>query len=174
MHFVARRTLRPVKLQRKDRYEATPASVFAAFSNEEFVKARYDALGLVDYEVLDLTAAPDGATIKTRRLVPANVPGFAKKLFGETTEMVQTDTWGPERDGVREGSWQVSVPGKPVKAGGTLRLEPDGDGAVVTIVGELKVSVPLLGGKLESWAGGEALSALDKEYEFGVSWFAAH
>jgi Protein of unknown function (DUF2505) len=162
-----------VKLRTEDQYAAAPADVYAAFTDEAFVRARYDAIGLPEYDVLELAAGVDGARIKTRRLAPANVPGFAKKLFGETTEMVQTDVWGRERDGVREGTWTIDVPGKPVKAGGTLRMEPSGGGTVVTIDGDLKVSVPIIGGKLESWAGSEALTALEKEHAFGVSWFAA-
>jgi hypothetical protein len=34
--------------------------------------------------------------------------------------------------------------------------------------------VPLIGGKIESWAGGEAKEALVKEHLFGVSWLAEH
>ena len=99
-------------------------------------------------------------------------PGFAKRLFGATTEMVQTDVYGPETDGVRQGTWTIDVPGKPVLASGSIRLEADGDGALVTIDGELKASVPLIGGKIESWAGNEANDTLRKEYEFAVTWLA--
>jgi hypothetical protein len=53
-------------------------------------------------------------------------------------------------------------------------MEPDGAGTVVRIVGELKVSVPLVGGKVEQWAGAESLDALKKEQEFTASWLARH
>lgn len=161
-----------MKLSQRDKYDVEPAAVFAMFCDEKFLLGKYEALGYPEYEVLEVEATERGARIKTRRHAPANVPGFAKRLFGETTEMVQTDVWGPEQDGKREGTWTIDVPGKPVKAGGTIRLEPSGAGSVVSIDGELKASVPLIGGKIESWAGGEAKEALVKEYEFGVSWLA--
>lgn len=140
------------------------------FCDRDFIRAKYDALGYPKHEVVELSSSDDGATVKTRRWVPANVPGFAKKIFGETTEMVQTDTWGPETDGVRRGTWVIDVPGKPVKASGSITLEAAGSGSLVTIDGELKASIPLIGGKLESWAGGEAAETLGKEHEFGITW----
>jgi hypothetical protein len=161
-----------MKLSQRDEYDADPGVVFAMFCEEKFLLGKYEALGYPQYEVLEVEASDTGARIKTRRHAPANVPGFAKRLFGSTTEMVQTDVWGPETDGVREGTWTIDVPGKPVKAGGTIRLEPRGAGSLVSIDGELKASVPLIGGKIESWAGGEAKDALVKEYEFGKSWLA--
>jgi hypothetical protein len=161
-----------MRLHADDRYAAEPAAVFAMFADREFIRAKYDALGYPKHELVTLETSDDGAKIATRRWVPANVPGFAKKLFGETTEMVQTDIWGPETDGVRHGTWTIDVPGKPVKASGSIKLEPASDGSLVTIDGELKASVPLLGGKIESWAGGEAADTLRNEYEFGVSWLA--
>jgi Protein of unknown function (DUF2505) len=163
-----------MKLSQRDEYDADPATVFAMFCDEKFLLGKYEALGYPQYEVLEVTASDSGARIKTRRHAPANVPGFAKRLFGETTEMVQTDEWGPESAGVRDGTWKIDVPGKPMRAGGTIRLEPRGSGSLVSIDGELKASVPLIGGKLESWAGGEAKEALVKEYDFGTSWLAEH
>jgi hypothetical protein len=159
-----------MRLHADDRYDAEPAAVFGMFCNPEFLRAKYDALGYPKHELVELDTSGEGATVKTRRWVPANVPGFAKRLFGDTTEMVQTDTWGPETDGVRHGTWVIDVPGKPVKASGSITLESTSNGSLVTIDGELKASVPLIGGKLESWAGGEAAETLGKEYEFAVTW----
>jgi hypothetical protein len=142
------------------------------FCDPAFIESKYDALGYPKHELVELETTGAGARIKTRRWVPANVPGFAKKLFGDTTEMVQTDVWGAENDGVREGTWTIDVPGKPVKAMGTIRMERQDSGTLVTIDGELKASVPLIGGKLESWAGGEAAETLRKEHDYGVTWLA--
>jgi hypothetical protein len=163
-----------MRLHADDRYDAEPATVFAMFCDTEFIRSKYDALGYPKHEIVELEASEDGAKIETRRWVPANVPGFAKRLFGDTTEMVQTDIYGPETDGVRHGTWTIGVPGKPVKASGSIRLEATSTGSLVTIDGELKASVPLIGGKIESWAGGEAADTLRKEYEYAVTWLQAH
>jgi hypothetical protein len=159
-----------MRLHADDRYDAEPAEVYAMFCDPDFIRAKYDTLGYPKHELVRLDTSDDGATVSTRRWVPANVPGFAKKLFGETTEMVQTDIYGPETDGVRHGTWTIEVPGKPVKASGSITLAATAEGSLVTIDGELKASIPLIGGKIESWAGGEAAKTLRDEHEFAVTW----
>jgi hypothetical protein len=164
-----------MKLKQDDRYDADPERVFAMFCDPAFVDAKYAALGYPKFEVLECGPVGDGGVIKTRRFVTANIPGFAKKLLGDTTEMVQTDTWeGVGADGVRRGTWVIDIPGKPMGARGTITLAADGLGSLVRIDGELKASVPLIGGKLESFAGGEAAKTLKDEHNFAVNWLAEH
>ena len=68
---------------------------------------------------------------------------------------------------------QIVVAGRySGKGDGAIRLEGTESGSLVTIDGELKASIPLIGGKIESWAGGEAADTLRKEHEFGVTWLA--
>jgi len=161
------------KLHTEDRYDVAPERVFAAFCDEAFVKAKYAALRYPEFDVVECSSSESGARIKTRRLVPANVPSFAKKLFGETTEMVQTDEWGAaDASGTRSGSWVIEVPGKPMSVKGTIVLSPEGPGSVVVIDGEVKASVPLIGGKLEGFAADEAQKTLTDEYEFTKGWLA--
>lgn len=163
------------KLHTEDRYDVAPEKVFAAFCDEAFVKAKYEALRYPEFDVLECTSSDSGARIKTRRLVPANVPSFAKKLLGDMTEMVQTDEWGgADASGARSGTWVIDVPGKPMGAKGTIKLSSDGAGSVVVIDGEMKASVPLIGGKLEGFAAEEAQKTLIDEYEFTKGWLAQH
>jgi uncharacterized protein DUF2505 len=165
----------PMRLQQDDHYDATPEQVFAALTDEAFVSAKYTALRYPKFEVLECRPSGDGAVIKTRRWVTANIPSFAKKILGDTTEMVQTDTWeGLGADGVRRGTWVIEVPGKPMGARGTITLSAEGTGSVVHIRGEMKASIPLIGGKLESFAGGEAAKTLADEHAFTVQWLADH
>ena len=65
---------------------------------------------------------------------------------------MQTDEWAPDDgSGVRSGTWRVELAGAPARLGGTMRLEPDGAGSTYVVAGETKVSVPLVGGKAESF-----------------------
>ena len=49
----------------------------------------------------------------------------------------------------RRGNLGIESPGKPTSASGTIRLEPDGAGTREVVELEIKVKVPLIGGKLE-------------------------
>ena len=114
--------------------------------------------------LLERDERPDGGVrLVSSRELPAGVPGFLEKFLPRDGRVVQTDDWGPIVDGVRRGIWSVELPGAPVRMGGTLLLEPAPAGSRYTIDGEVKVSVPLIGGKAESFVAGMVIKLGAKE-----------
>ena len=107
-------------------------------------------------------------SVRSKREVPMEVPGFAKKFLSPKNTVEQHDRWGaPAADGTRTGTWEVVAKGVPVKVGGTLRLAPaPKGGTVVEIIGEVSCSVPLLGGKLASFVGSDVQRTLTAEEHF--------
>jgi hypothetical protein len=150
-------------------YDAEPAAVFRMLTDPEFLRAKLTALGHRDIEVLE--CAPD--RVVTRRTVPLDVPGFLRKVVNPANTVTQTDEWGPDRDGVREGTWQVDAKGVPVALSGTMRLVPTDGGAVETIEGRAKASLPLVGGRLEKFIADNTLHTLAREHAFAREWLAS-
>ena len=110
--------------------------------------------------------APDGGVLfEVTRELPAGVPGFLERFLPRDGRVRQTDVWGPARDGERHGTWSVDLPGAPAKLGGTMRLEPLGTGSRYTIEGDVKVGVPVIGGKAESFIGDMVVKLAGKEAE---------
>src|SRR5512139_2544927 len=157
-----------MELHTEHQYEAEPETVFAMLTDPEFLRAKLMLLGHRDIEIVE--CAPD--RIITRRTVPLDVPGFLRKVISPANTVVQTDEWGPERGGVREGRWQVDVKGVPITMSGVMWLEATGDGVVEVIQGHAKSSVPLLGGRLERFAADSTLWTLAQEHEFAKEWLA--
>lgn len=109
---------------------------------------------------------PDGGVLfEVTRELPAGVPGFLERFLPRDGRVRQTDVWGPPRDGERHGTWSVDLPGAPAQLGGTMRLEPLGGGSRYTIEGDVKVSVPVIGGKAESFIGDLVVRLAGKEAE---------
>ena len=98
-------------------------------------------------------ALPDGGLVLVvSRELPQGAPGFLAKLLPKDGRVLQTDEWAPaDGSGARSGTWRVEIPGAPARLGGTMRVEPSGTGAQYLVVGEAKVSVPLVGGRAESF-----------------------
>ena len=93
-----------------------------------------------------------GVVLAVARELPDGAPGFLTRLLPEDGRVVQTDEWSPDDgSGTRTGTWRVELAGAPARLGGTMRVEPDGAGSAYVVVGETKVSVPLVGGKAESF-----------------------
>jgi hypothetical protein len=158
-------------------YDALPDTVFAMFTDPEFLRAKFEATEAVAFEVVECNAASDGGfRIVTNRTVQADIPGFAKKFFKPENAMTQTEEWGPASDGAREGTWRIEPHGVPVSVStsGTTRLEGADGGAVQHITARIKVGVPLVGGKLEKFVYDQAKKTMDLEHAFGQRWLAEH
>jgi len=149
-------------------YDAAIDDVFALFTDPDVVRARYEAAGDRDIEILECGPQGDGFVIRTSRTVDVDLPGFARKVLKPTNTMIQVDTWSArDLDGARDGDFAIEVKGAPVKVAGEMRIEPTADGRTRhTVDGKLDVKVPLIGGKVASWAEGPSQQRLDGEYTF--------
>lgn len=156
-------------------YAAPPDVVFAAMTSPDVLVEKYTALGHRDIRIIDHDEHAGRVRIHSRRSVPMEVPGFARRFLSPMNTVEQRDEWdAPGRDGTRSGTWEVTAKGVPVRAGGTLLLEPArAGGTVVTVAGEVSSSVPLVGGKLASFVGGDVTRTLHAEEEFNDAHLAA-
>jgi hypothetical protein len=159
-------------------YDAAPGPVFSMLTNAEFLRARSQATNAVAFEIVECRAVDDGGfRIVTTRTVEAEIPGFARKFFKPTNAMTQTEDWKPASSAdARDGTWRIEPHGVPVSVStfGTTRLEGVHDRTVHRIDAVIKVSVPLVGGKLERFIFDQAKGILDAEHEFGREWMAAN
>jgi hypothetical protein len=155
-------------------YAAPADVVFAMMTTPDVLTEKYTALGHSGITVLDHSTTGATVAVRSRRMVPMEVPGFAKRFLSPTNSVEQHDRWNaPAKDGSRTGTWEVDARGVPVSAGGTQRLTPGKDGTtVVEIIGEVKSSVPLLGGKLASFVGADVQRTLQAEEAFNDGYLA--
>ncbi|HET6818386.1 MAG TPA: DUF2505 domain-containing protein [Mycobacteriales bacterium] len=141
--------------------------VFTLMTDPAFLERKFSAAGAKDISVDQETLA-DGATrITIRRHVTVDLPGFAKKFIQPTNALLQTETWETSADGgPRTCHYRVDVQGVPSHIDGTVTLTPDGTGTRQDIEAKVKVSIPIVGGKLEKLAvdSGEKLLADEAEF----------
>lgn len=158
--------MRDMKLRHEISYAAPLADVFAMLSDPAFRQASADAMGVIS---ADVTISPDGEGISVHidQVQPTEgLPGFARKFAGGTTRAVQTENWSSPAG----GTITIETPGKPTSISGTLALVESGGVTTETLEVEVKVKVPLIGGKLESLMAGLVATGMDKEHGAGVAW----
>jgi hypothetical protein len=160
--------MRGMKLRHQISYDASAAEVFAMLSDPEFRKASADAMGVISADV-SVTPRGEGISVRIDQVQPTEgLPGFAKKFAGDTTRAIQSEEW----DSPIGGTIVIETPGKPTSIAGTLRLTESGNRTTETMELDLKVKVPLIGGKLESLLGGLITKGMDKEHTAGVAWLS--
>ncbi len=158
-------------LRHEMRYDgATPEQVYAMLASPEFREAVCEYQRYPERTV-EITTAGEGMTVRVDQYRPADeVPSFAKKLVGAKINILQEETWHSPTS----ADLHVSIPGKPGEMKGTITIAGDAGGVIETVDVQVKVNMPLIGGKLEDFIGGMLLRALKAENKVGVKWLAEH
>jgi uncharacterized protein YndB with AHSA1/START domain len=147
-------------------YDASPDEVFAMLSDPAFREQVAEAQQVVSVDVR-LTPADDGFTLVSDQVQNTeDLPAIAKKFAGDTTQAVITEQWTTRT----QGTISIAAPGKPTSAKGTVRLDPDGDGTVEIVELDVKVKVPLVGGKLEKLMADNIEAGYRTEHTVGRAW----
>jgi hypothetical protein len=147
-------------------FAAPPADVYAMMTDKAYLEEVCVASRSLSYE-----ASVDGNVTRTSRGLPA--PESAARFTGPTLTVLDETTWGPgQPDGSRTGDVRISVQGQPVTMRATLRLTPGGSGSEITLSGELKVAIPLIGRKMEQAAAPAVLAGFRTQQQVGNDWLS--
>jgi hypothetical protein len=149
-------------------YDATPDEVYAMLADPAFREKVCIAQEVVSHDVR-LRSEGDGFVLEIdQEQNTAGLPAIAKKIAGDTTRAVITERWA----GPGGGSLEITAPGKPTSASGTITLAAAGAGTTETVELDVKVKVPVIGGKLEGLMAEQIKSGLDVEHTVGAAWLA--
>jgi hypothetical protein len=149
---------------------ATPAdAVHAAIVDPAFLADRLEALGGANAAVEDRTESAGTVTYRLRQgLAAQHLPPAVRTLLKGDLVVHRTETWRPDKT----GTVQATVAGVPGEINGTMRLsEVDGGTDWLTSL-EVKVSIPLVGGKIEKSIGEQVVKLLANEATFTEKWLA--
>lgn len=155
-----------MKFRRELAYEAGPDEVFAMLADPAFREKVAAEQGVVSIEV-SITPTGAGFTMVSDQVQDtAGLPAIAKKIAGDTTRAVVREEWSDATSGTIE----ITAPGKPTKAVGTVRLVAAGTGATYVQELDVNVKVPLIGGKLETLMADNIDAGLSVEHSVGTAW----
>ena len=137
-----------MKFAHKHNIPASGRKAWEMTSDPDFIVASYEKANAT-YKLLS-SEERDGKTYN-RILVTVNesLPGFAAKFLGaanlsyEQKEVVDNNTM--------KNNWEIIVPkiSSKVKATGSFTIQEEGNSCVRLVEGEVKVSIPFIGGKIE-------------------------
>ena len=164
-----------MKISETITYAAPPETVYAMVTDVAFQERKCVEAHAQRHEAA-VSPAGDGARVVTKRDLPADdLPDFAKSIVGPTLSVTETYEWGGAAgDGTRTGTLTVEVAGAPVAMRSSVRLAPAGGGTQISIDGDLKASIPLVGGRVEKAAAPAVVHAIRGEERTGRRWLSAH
>ena len=150
-------------------YDAPLSRVVDMLADPRFREAvcEYQRVLRADVEI---ERSGDTMTVTVEQVQPTErIPAFAKKFVGNTIDIVQREEWSAPDT----AALQVTIPGKPGHMDGTITLvETDGT-TVETVDVEIKVHLPLVGGKIEGLVSDLLRKALVAEERVGHDYLSA-
>lgn len=155
------------KLSHDLTYDASLTEVGEMLMDPAFREEVCDAQGAIRRTV---TVGPKaaGTEVVVDQVQPAQgIPGFARKFVGDEINLVQTEQWSDIDSVIQGGTVDVVIPGKPGQMRGNIRLRESGGTTTETVEMEIKVSIPLVGGRIESLIADLLRKALKAENVVG-------
>lgn len=157
-----------MKFRHELSYDAPPDRVFEMLADPAFRESVAEAMDVISADV-DLQRDGDGFTLVVDQLQKTDdLPSFARTFAGDSTQAIQREVW-LSRTGA---NLSIEAPGKPTSIAGTIRLEPHGSGTTEVVELEIKVKVPLIGGKLEKLMAEKVKAGMDTEQGVGTAYLA--
>jgi hypothetical protein len=149
-------------------FSATPARLRDTLVDADFLAAlgaRFGGVGQAVTEVGDASI-----TVVSQRQLPMEyVPAPARSFAGDGV-VTQTDLWSLDSGDPVDGSWTARLDGAPATMGGAYTIAATDFGCRYTVTAEVKVKIPLIGGRVETEIRRYLSSLIVKQMEFTQEW----
>ncbi|MET1074401.1 MAG: DUF2505 domain-containing protein [Umezawaea sp.] len=144
--------------------------VYRALVDETYLRDRLAVLGGNDAQLVSFSSADGKTSYQLKQGVSAeHLPSVAKGLLGGDLVIHRAESW---TEAGTTGTVEVTLNGVPGRLDGTTVLAEHQGGSRMALTGQVKVSIPLMGGKLETMIAEQVAKLLDKENEFTTEWLA--
>lgn len=137
-----------MKFTAKQNYSKSSDTVLGMFCDPSFHQKLQEALGARN--IRQLEHSDDGTHFRIQLSYEVDsgdsIPGFAKKVLGETSKVVQTESWDKSS---KKGHVSVNVQSLPGTLECDTTLSDTASGCTKTFDWTVTVKIPLIGGKIE-------------------------
>ncbi|WP_018684807.1 DUF2505 domain-containing protein [Actinokineospora enzanensis] len=158
------------RIEHRAGFPAPAATVHARLVDQGFLRERLRALGGQDAALVAYTT--DGTTVgyTLRQGIPAaKLPSVVRGLVKGDLVVERSETWRPHGDEF-VGTTAAAVAGVPGEIRGRYRLADTAAGSELRTDAEVKVRIPLVGGKIESVIAEQVRTLLANEAAFAAEY----
>lgn len=157
-----------MKFRKDIEFPGTSEQVRALMTDPEFRRKVADEAGGRAGDPTSQETAEGLLFVTETRASSDEFPAAVRPFLGTELVIHQEELW-TSADHAR---LSVTVPGLPFSMKGDITLAPGGAGTVQTTDAEIKVNVPLLGGKVEVLLGRVLGSLLKTQGRVGAEWLS--
>lgn len=160
----------PSRFEHRATFSAPVDTVYSVLVDKAFLTARLRDIGGKGAALLDHSTSANTAAYKLRQGVPADkLPSAVKSLVGGDLVVEREERWQGH-----ESAGRATITGVPAQITSRSRLTARGDAAELVVSAEVKVGIPLIGGKIEKVVAEQVTKLLAAEAEYAEKWLAEH
>ncbi|WP_181774694.1 DUF2505 domain-containing protein [Amycolatopsis pittospori] len=163
------------RIEHRTAFSADLATTFDAVAGEAALRARLEQIGGDNAELLEYAPAGDdtgGVRYKLRQGISSDkLPSAVRTLHRGDLVVEREQVWRAAGNGYT-GTATASVHGVPGEISAKTSLTGEGEQTTLVNSGEVKVRIPLVGGKLENVIAEQVTKLLEREAEFVAKWLA--
>lgn len=154
----------------------SPARVeqfLSAFGNQDYWRARL-ATGESVATLKSFTVDADGTVgvVFAASLLRDRLPKLITQLHRGDLAIVQDERWSRIAGGRVRGEISVAAPGTPLSGFWEVLVTPVRNGSRLNYTVTVKVNVPLVGGTIERFIGGQLAEGIPQGVRFTTDWIA--
>lgn len=158
----------PSRFEHRATFAATADAVFSTLVDEAFLTARLRDIGGKGAALLDHRVEGDTAAYRLRQGVDASrLPGAVKSIINGDLVVEREERWHGS-----ESAGKATISGVPAHITSRGQLTARGTGCELLTRAEVKVSIPLIGGKIEKVVAEQVTKLLAAEAEYAEKWLA--
>jgi hypothetical protein len=157
-------------------YEGSVEQVHRAFRDKRYWLARLTESGADAYSLDKLILGEDGGIdiVTTWKIFSNRLPGVVQQFHRGDLAFIREEMWSPIRDGEAAATIKLTIEGAPANLSGSavLAAANPGTGSRLEFNATVQVDIPLVGGKIENFIGGQLVQLLIQEQRFTTEWIA--
>lgn len=148
--------------------------VHATLADEAFWVDRIRTVGSPRDTLDDFALSGDTIDVTITQVIPeSEIPDLARKVLPGELSLVRTTSYSAISDDCLTGTSRAEAVGGLGLITGSGETVAEGDEAVESLQGQVKVSIPLMAGKLEKMVVGHLDELFKAEHEHLGRWIAA-
>ncbi|HVV11125.1 DUF2505 domain-containing protein [Amycolatopsis sp.] len=162
----------PSRIEHRAEFTQSVSEVFAAQSSEPALRARLNEIGGDNAALLDYAEIPGGVRFQLRQGVGAEkLPSAVRSLHRGDLFVDRQESWTLNGE-TAVGTAKATVSGVPGEITARTALSSENGKTVLRITGEVKIRIPIVGGKLEGFVADQITKLLAREAEYSAQWLA--
>jgi hypothetical protein len=157
-------------------YPAPPERLWQVFGQADYLHRKYAAQGISAYRLNRFDTSPERIGVELERIlaVPMHkIPSFAQRFVHPEQTLVYVSNWRRNAEGPADFDLEIHAPGLPLQISGRGALREAGAGSSrLAFDFDVRVPVPLLGGRIEKAVAGFIEKSFREEHAFTLQYLA--